>query len=252
MPPAEDNLIRFVEQLDGSKTLDESKAAFATALERLGIQYYTYHIVRATMTPGRLPYILSSYPERWVEHYFAEGYLDDDPVVGEGLRRQLPFAWSSVIKPEELSQRQRRLMEEASDANVSNGLTIPLLGHGVESAQVTLLPPGPAQDAAEFLHTHRHLLHLMALYFHSKAGTAFLEASLTAKSTRRRSILTPREREVLEWVARGKSAWEIASILEISEKSVEFHVDGVKRKLQVFNRTHAVVKAMVMGLISVS
>jgi LuxR family transcriptional regulator, activator of conjugal transfer of Ti plasmids len=252
MPPAEDNLIQFVEQLDGAKTLDESKSAFAAALERLGVQYYTYHIVRATTAPGRLPYILGNYPERWVQHYFSEGYLDDDPVVGEALRRQLPFSWSSIVKPEDLSQRQRRLMDEARDAEISDGMTIPLLGHGVENAAVSLVAPGDAKEAADFLHHHRHLLHLMALYFHSKAGTALLEASLTAKSTRRRSILTPREREVLEWVARGKSAWEIASILEISEKSVEFHVDGVKRKLQVFNRTHAVVKAMVMGLISIS
>jgi DNA-binding CsgD family transcriptional regulator len=245
-----DRLQNFVEQLDRAANLAQMEGAFAAALARLADIHYTYHIVRAAGAAGRLPYIISSYPEPWVRHYFAEGYLDDDPIVGEALRRRLPFLWSEVAKPEDLSRRQHRLMDEAHDAGVSNGVTIPLAGHGVEAAALSLVFRGRPEEADRFLLSHQHLLHLMALYFHDRVGTALLEASLTATSPRRRSLLTPREREVLEWIARGKSAWEIAAILRISEKSVEFHTEGAKRKLQVFNRTHAVVKAIVMGLIA--
>lgn len=250
MRAANDDLGGFVQQLDSVETLDQLKAVFSARLQLLGIEHYIYHIIRASNAPGRLPYILSTYPVLWIEHYFAAGYLDDDPIVGQALHRQLPFSWSEIAKPATLSERQQRILDEARAAGVADGLTIPLTGHGVEAAYVSLVAPGKGKEAEAYLRRHRHLLHLMALYFHAKAGTMLLQASLTPKSSRRRSILTPREREVLEWVARGKSAWEIASILEISQKSIEFHVDAAKRKLQVFNRTHAVVKAMVMGLIS--
>jgi DNA-binding CsgD family transcriptional regulator len=77
-----------------------------------------------------------------------------------------------------------------------------------------------------------------------------IEEALTNSSKRRRSLLSPRESEALTWVARGKSTWEIARILDLSEKSVEFYLDSCKHKLQATNRTQAVVKAIVLGLIS--
>jgi DNA-binding NarL/FixJ family response regulator len=68
-------------------------------------------------------------------------------------------------------------------------------------------------------------------------------ASLHPDATRARSP---------QWIARGKSALEIASILRIPEKSIEFHFSGVERELQVPNRTRVVVEAMMTGLISVA
>jgi len=245
-------LANFIEALGAADTPATMEAAFSHALERLGVSHFTYHIVHASGSPERLPYVISTYPKPWAEHYFSEGYLDDDPVVTGVLNRRLPFRWSLVTQPEDLNPRQRRMMAEAWDVGLRNGVTIPLSGHGVGVAAASIIAPGDGGDPEAFFDQHQHLLHLMAIYFHHRAGSALLQSSMIAPSSRRRSVLTEREREVLEWIARGKSAWEIASILGISEKSVEFHVEGAKRKLQVFNRTHAVAKALMMGLISFS
>jgi len=48
--------------------------------------------------------------------------------------------------------------------------------------------------------------------------------------------LTPREKEVLRYIARGYAYKEIARELHISVKTVESHVGGVLRKLQLTNR----------------
>jgi DNA-binding NarL/FixJ family response regulator len=56
--------------------------------------------------------------------------------------------------------------------------------------------------------------------------------------------LTPREREVLSWVARGKSAWEIAAILGIAKRTVDEHVATAMRNLGAANRVHAVMIAL--------
>jgi DNA-binding NarL/FixJ family response regulator len=49
-------------------------------------------------------------------------------------------------------------------------------------------------------------------------------------------LLTPREREVLQHIARGYMYKEIAAELEISVKTVEAHVSAVLRKLQLSSR----------------
>ena len=65
-----------------------------------------------------------------------------------------------------------------------------------------------------------------------------------------RSIeLTEREVAVLTWSARGKTSDEIASILDLSKRTVDFHMDNARNKLGVATRTQAVVKAVTGRLI---
>lgn len=61
--------------------------------------------------------------------------------------------------------------------------------------------------------------------------------------------LTEREIETLTWVARGKSSSEIAEMLGISERTVNFHVENVMRKLDVVSRVQAAVVAVQSGWI---
>ena len=63
--------------------------------------------------------------------------------------------------------------------------------------------------------------------------------------------LSPREREVLRWVAQGKSSWEIGVLLGISSRTVNEHVTSAVRKLSARNRTHAVAIALRDGIIEV-
>jgi DNA-binding CsgD family transcriptional regulator len=66
---------------------------------------------------------------------------------------------------------------------------------------------------------------------------------------RRRSpaagLLTPREQEILAWVARGKTNREIAGILYVAPGTVRKHLDNVFGKLGVGNRAAAVARAFV-------
>jgi DNA-binding NarL/FixJ family response regulator len=63
--------------------------------------------------------------------------------------------------------------------------------------------------------------------------------------------LTSREKEVLTWVGRGKTSAEIAIILGLSERTVNFHCDGAMKRLDVINRTQAVATAIWHGSISI-
>src|SRR3984893_2631774 len=59
----------------------------------------------------------------------------------------------------------------------------------------------------------------------------------------RHVALNDRELECLTWSARGKTSPEIATILNISKRTVNFHIENACRKLNVSTRTEAVVKA---------
>jgi DNA-binding NarL/FixJ family response regulator len=62
--------------------------------------------------------------------------------------------------------------------------------------------------------------------------------------------LTDREREVLTWVGRGKTSFEIAIIMGVRERTINFHCEQAVKRLEVTNRTQAVAKAIAHGLIS--
>jgi DNA-binding NarL/FixJ family response regulator len=63
------------------------------------------------------------------------------------------------------------------------------------------------------------------------------------------SDLSAREREVLSLLARGKSNKDIASLLGISEATVKCHVSAILLRLNVSDRTEAVVTALQRGLV---
>lgn len=62
-------------------------------------------------------------------------------------------------------------------------------------------------------------------------------------------LLTPRELEILEWVAEGKTAYEIGIILGISKRTVEEHTSHLVEKLGATNKTQAVAIALRTGLL---
>ena len=61
--------------------------------------------------------------------------------------------------------------------------------------------------------------------------------------------LREREVETLTWSARGKTFEEIGTILSLSKRTVEFHLDNARRKLGVATRTQALIKAAAGNLI---
>jgi NarL family two-component system response regulator LiaR len=61
--------------------------------------------------------------------------------------------------------------------------------------------------------------------------------------------LTDRELQVLSLVAAGRRNREIAEILKVSVKTVEFHLSNILGKLNAQSRTEAVVRAWQVGML---
>lgn len=65
-----------------------------------------------------------------------------------------------------------------------------------------------------------------------------------------KSILTKREKEVFEMLIKNNSTKEIATTLNISEKTVRNHISNAMQKLGVKGRASAVVELLKLGEIS--
>jgi LuxR family transcriptional regulator of spore coat protein len=62
-------------------------------------------------------------------------------------------------------------------------------------------------------------------------------------------LLTVREQQVLELIAQGLSAKEVAQEIDIAPRTVERHIENVRLKIRARNRTHMVTLAMELGLL---
>jgi DNA-binding CsgD family transcriptional regulator len=103
--------------------------------------------------------------------------------------------------------------------------------------------------AAQFSDRERELLdivrpHLANLY---RLSVAIDRANATPAGGWDTAPLTAREREVLDWVAAGKTNRDIAAILGASPRTVEKHLERIYEKLGVETRTAAVMRVMKHG-----
>lgn len=82
-------------------------------------------------------------------------------------------------------------------------------------------------------------------------GRSFIPPEVGAKLAERMSCpeLSKREQEVLEIMARGMSNGEIAATLHISEGTVKTHINNILNKLNVNDRTQAVIVALKRGIV---
>lgn len=96
----------------------------------------------------------------------------------------------------------------------------------------------------------RAIIDATVIHFKHVKDFLFPTPALKNASSRPRKLLSNRENQVLSLVAHGQTTAEISNTLGITTKGVEFHLSSCKRKLNVKNRTHAVTKALLIGILS--
>ena len=95
--------------------------------------------------------------------------------------------------------------------------------------------------------------HLLTYFYScvSKAQTKINSPHVSRLASARNSYhLSLREVSVLTWMKEGKTNWEIARIVGLSERTVRFHARSIFEKLDVTSRTQAVVRGLGAGLIA--
>ena len=126
-------------------------------------------------------------------------------------------------------------MEEAAAFGIRYGFTVPVHDNRGLIAAVTFAIDQRRAEFERCIDEHARVLQLMTMYFHA-------QRRLACGRVIGGGSLSPREFECLGWAARGKSAWEIGSILGISRRTAAFHLDDAKAKLGVRSICQAVAR----------
>jgi DNA-binding NarL/FixJ family response regulator len=83
----------------------------------------------------------------------------------------------------------------------------------------------------------------------AQQGIAVAESSLSVRAPAGEDGLTPRQRDILGHIAKGRSNKQIAFALGIRERTVKFHVAALFERLGTQSRTEALVVALRSGVI---
>lgn len=222
---------------DATTSLDSLVAAMRDMTVELGFEYCSY--VYRRPLPIAQPAVLwsSTYPKAWLDRYFERDYLLVDPLVRRALQGNAPVVWGDDDIDE-----QPEFWEEARSFGIRHGWGVSSRGH---AGTVGLLSVARSHDPLTVSELERQEMQLLWLA-NSVQGLVAMLPGMAAPAPEPLSV---REREVLRWSAGGKTADEIGVILSITPRTVTFHVNRCIAKLEAANKTEAVAKALVLGLL---
>ena len=90
---------------------------------------------------------------------------------------------------------------------------------------------------------HAFLMKLLTPHLHfALARVLSMVEDYHGTLSKSKKALSERQREILHWLNEGKTNWEIAKILNLSELNVKYHIDQIFLKLEVRSRAQAVAK----------
>jgi DNA-binding CsgD family transcriptional regulator len=225
---------RFVDILSAHPNQRELETALAGVAGALGLPMFAY-LLRPEQ--GSAPSLISNYPGAWTEHYLAHRYDRLDPVIGTATRTAEPFEWGPDLRASQRSECSIKFFAEAAQFGIRFGFTIPIRDRQRGLAAVTFATDERRTVFRQSVDAYRSGLYLMAHFFHRQACSA-LDPDRRIDGIK----LSPRQFECLEWVARGKSTWDTGRIIGISRRTVLFHLEAAKAKLDVKSMQHAIAK----------
>jgi len=232
-----------IDKIQSCKKIDDLKVIMIDIQEKLEYDFIIYNIQFSSSFKETFFISIGTFPNEWIKHYISKNYASIDPIVKHCISSNTPISWHQFYKDE--NYKIYNLFKEVSDYELLGGASI---GYRVNSGEVGIFSISKKEPLTEKSKLYCNtILYMTSLqpYIHDS-----LKRVSNNYNSSDSSPLTKRELECLTWTAEGKTSGEIASILHISESTVIFHIKNIINKLEVSNRTQAISKAILTGLIS--
>lgn len=184
----------------------------------------------------------ANYPKAWKEFYMRRAFHLIDPTLSASARSIAPVDWGRF----ERDERFRTVFGPARDFGLfSQGLTVPVRG---PYGDCGLLSVTRECSGSEWRALKRKIvgnLQSAAVHFHDSV----MQGESLSRMLRAPQLST-REKEILQWVAAGKSQQDIGDILAISHRTVEVHLRSAREKLGALTTAQAVGRAIRLSVIN--
>jgi LuxR family transcriptional regulator, quorum-sensing system regulator LasR len=229
-------------------TANDPQKAFE-ALKRVGHALGYDHAIAAFAPKAgqrNSSFLASTYSDRWMieQSELPTTEVLKDPIVNHLSSRVEPIFWSKA-NYERLGLVT--LYERFKDHGLGSGIALAVRGTNGEMLSVGLSNSEQCEAAKSAPVEQMGALYLSATAMFNRMTNAIKKSTSPIPEYAPR--LTPREIECLQWARAGKTSWEVAKILGISQATSIFHMKNAISKLDASNKTHAVIVAIERGLI---
>lgn len=205
---------------------------------KLGVEYGSYASTNP-VTGAVMGY--ATYKDDWKQHYMSNNLHHVDPTIHKSALSIAPVDWSRF----ERDAKFHSVFRSAQDFGVpSQGITVPIRGPYGDRG---LLSVTAGMSEGEWRKLSRGIvgdLQRAAVHLHDAVMRSGALLPPLA-----RPVLSAREREVLQWVAAGKSQQDVGDILSISTRTVEVHLRSAREKLGALTTVQAVGRGIGLGII---
>lgn len=239
------SIAEFLDRMLRSEDLAALRRLTAKKIRSYGFSKFSYLGLNPPESPKK-SFVESTYPEGWIEEYRAHQFVFLDPTIARAKASLLPIAWDVEQFVRRVSPAQKKFFHLGGDYGIKRGVVVPIHAPGGEFAAMAFATEENSREMRSIWAHSRHELHMIGIYFHAAVWENVMRRRIQATPA-----LSPRELQCLEWSARGKTLWELSEILAVSEATAKTHLKAAMRKLGTYNRTHAVSKALVYGLIKI-
>lgn len=237
---------RIATARDAGEVWDLSVAKFAAlGFSRANYGFTRFRSERSYGDPDDALYLSSAGPE-FERHYFRNSFFSRTPLFRWAVENEGTCTWAWVkeaYRAGQLTPDEAFTVRENMHLGITSGLTVsfPVTSARAKGALGLLADPGLDDEAVERIFaTEGEGLLAVAHMMHLK---------LMQLPMPRRRPLTARQRETLEWVADGKTAQDVAQIMEVSSAMIEKHLRLAREALGVDTTAQAVAKAAMLNLI---
>lgn len=229
-----DSALDFVDRCSSHSDFEKLLTDFSQLIASLGFKHFMMTGLPSYGEDVETLIVANHWPAEWTYHYRANRYFLDDPVSQWSFARSTPFTWADARSGTPETARTRQIKEDAKDMGMVDGMGFPMFDPNNWQAVVSLAADAPVTLTKK----EAGVIYLASVMAQSQA----VELSKTSRNAQHE--LTAREKDVLTWMAHGKSLWEAATILGISEATVKNHLAAIRTKLGATNTTHAVARGL--------
>lgn len=213
--------------------------AVVQVTDQLGIEHFAAAFLPLAHEKLDGYFIFEHWPRAWYERYLTGNYFHVDPVVSAVRRSGRPIVWSQSLHVLNLSPKSRRIMDEARNFGLVDGVTIPLHSrHGIDGVFSV------AGSRARLTQDEVTLLEIVA----TRAHGHLLDTENEPFQPVDDPVVTKTESQCLTLCAAGKTDREIAAIAGRSPRTIQAHIQNLQRKFGATNRAQLIAEAFRRGV----
>jgi len=169
--------------------------------------------------------------EDWAKYYSEKNYIEHDAMQSAGIGHPGIFIWDDMAQDNWLNKKQIEIFQKAKEFGLHDGQTVFVHGHdGVKMA--ILMARSQSEERPD-----NDVLNIIQL-----ASNQLLSCYLKLKKHQFKftgNQLSPKEKQVMKWIAKGLNKADVSEKLSISPHTVDYHIRNVLKKLGAKNTVEA-------------